>query len=166
MRRGIGLTFTGLGAFLLVFGLLMRYWVPGEVLRFSLNEYSVTSLSGSSISYFSPSLLREFPDVTATATQTIEGDVPSGSSSVAVWGSFTAIEDTTDHTAIQFLSQRAAFNRRTGRLVNCCGASVGANTKVAQSGQGFVFPYGTQHQTYQLFDTTLLAPVPVQFAGT
>lgn len=166
MRRGIGLTVTGLGAFLLVFGLLMRYWVPGQVLRFPLNEYSVTTLSGNSISYFSPSLLREFPDVSATLTQTIEGDVPSGSPSVAVWGSFTAIEDTTDHTAIQFLSQRSAFNRRTGRLVNCCAASVGSNTRVIQAGQGFVFPFGTQHKTYQLFDTTLLAPVPVQFAGT
>lgn len=166
MRRGIGLTVTGVGAFLLVFGLLMRYWVPGQVLKFPLNEYSVISLSGTNVSYFSPSLLREFPDVSATATQTIEGDVPSGSSSVAVWGSFTAIEDTTDHTAIQFLSQRSAFNRRTGALVNCCAASIGANTKVTQSGQGFVFPFGTQHKTYELFDTTLLAPVPVQFAGT
>jgi hypothetical protein len=85
---------------------------------------------------------------------------------VAVWGAFTAIEDTTDHTAIQYASQRSAFNRRTGLLVSCCGASVGSSTKVVQSGQGFRFPFGTRHQTYQLFDPTLLAPVPVEFAGT
>jgi Porin PorA len=166
MRRGIGLTLTGLGAFLLVFGLLMRYWVPGQALKFPLNEYQVTTLSGNDISYFSASLLREFPDVTATFVKTVEGDVPSGSASTAVWGSFTAIEDTRDNTAIQFLSQRSAFNRRTGTLVTCCGASVGGSTKVRQSGQGFVFPFGTQHKTYQLFDTTLLRPVPVQFTGT
>jgi hypothetical protein len=166
MRRVIGLTVTGLGAFLLVFGLLMRYWVPGQVLKFPLNEYAVTTLSGTGITYFSPSLLREFPNVSATLTKTVEGDVPSGSSSVAVWGAFTAIEDTTDHTAIQYASQRSAFNRRTGLLVSCCAAAVGSNTKVAQSGLGFRFPFGTQHQAYQLFDPTLLAPAPVEFAGT
>jgi hypothetical protein len=166
MRRVIGLTITGLGAFLLVFGLLMRYWVPGQAIKYPLNEYSVTTLSGNDITYFSPSLLREFPDVTATAVQTIEGDVPSGSSSVAVWGEFTAIEDTKNHTAIQYTSQRSAFNRRTGLLVNCCAASVGSNRKVVQSGQGFMFPFGTRHQTYSVFDSTLLAPVAFEFAGT
>jgi hypothetical protein len=166
MRRGIGLTLTGLGAFLLAFGLLMRYWVPGQVLKFPLNEYAITSLSGSDLSYFSPTLLHEFTGVTATATQTIEGDVPSGSASTAVWGSFTAIEDTTNHAAIQYLSRRSAFNRRTGLLADCCGASVGSSTRVTQSGLGFVFPYGTQHQTYELFDPTLLRPAPVTYAGT
>jgi Porin PorA len=166
MRRVVGLTVTGLGAFLLVFGLLMRYWVPGQVIKYPLNEYSVTTLSGNDITYFSPSLLREFPHVAATAVKTIEGDVPSGSSSVAVWGEFTAIEDTTDHTAIQYASQRSAFDRRTGLLVNCCAASVGSNSKVIQAGQGFRFPFGTRHRTYEVFDSTLLAQVAVQFAGT
>jgi Porin PorA len=166
MRRVVGLTATGLGAFLLVFGLLMRYWVPGQVIKYPLNEYSVTTLSGNDITYFSPSLLREFPHVSATAVQTVEGDVPSGSSSVAVWGEFTAIEDTTDHTAIQYASRRSAFDRRTGLLVNCCAASVGSNAKVVQTGQGFRFPFGTRHKTYQVFDATLLAPVAFEFAGT
>lgn len=165
MRRGIGLTLTGLGAFLLALGLFMRYWVPGQALRFPLNEYQVISMSGNDVSYFSAPLLHEFTGVTATFTKTIEGDVPSGSASTAVWGSFTAIEDTRDNTAIQFLSQRSAFNRRTGVLVTCCGANVGGNAKVQQTGQ-FVFPFGTQHKTYELFDSTMLEPVPVQFAGT
>jgi hypothetical protein len=166
MRRGIGLTLTGLGAFLLVFGLLMRYWVPGQVLKAPLNEYQVIRMTGNDISYFSTSLLHEFTDVPATYTQTIEGDVPSGSSGTAVWGSFTAIEDSRDNTAIEFLSQRSAFGRRSGLLVNCCGAFVGSSTKVAQSGQGFVFPLGTRKQAYEIFDSTLLHPAPVTFGGT
>jgi hypothetical protein len=166
MRRAIGLLVTGLGAFLLVFGLLMRYWVPTQVIKDPLNEYAVTTLSGTGITYFSPSLLREFAGVTATETRTIEGDVASGTSSTAVWGSFTAVEDTRNHTAIQDTSQRSAFNRRTGLLVSCCAAAVGSNTRVRQQGQGFVFPFGTRHQTYEVFDATLLAPVAFQFAGT
>jgi hypothetical protein len=166
MRRVIGLTVTGLGSFLLAFALLLRLWVPGHVITFPLNEYAVTTLAGNDVSYFSPTNLKEYTGVTALSTQTVEGDVKSGSSSVAVWGSFTALEDTTNHAAIQYASQRSAFDRRSGELVNCCAAAVGANTGVHQSGQGFRWPFGAQHQTYQVFDVTLLRPVAFEFAGT
>jgi hypothetical protein len=166
MRRVVGLLATGLGAFLVAFALLLRFWVPGQAIKFPLNEYSVTTLSGNDITYFSPTSLKEYSGVRATATQTIEGDVTSGSSSTAVWGSFTALEDTTHHAAISYVSQRSAFSRRTGLLVNCCAAAVGPNTRVRQSGQGFRWPFGTRHQTYQVFDVTLLQPVPASYAGT
>jgi hypothetical protein len=166
MRRVVGLLLTGLGAFLVAFALLLRWWVPGQVITFPLNEYSVSTYTGSDISYFSTNTLREFTGVRATATKTIEGDVKSGTSSTAVWGSFTALEDNTNHVAIQYSSQRSAFNRRSGLLLDCCAAAIGSNTKVVQSGQGFVLPFGTQRRTYQIFDTTLLRPVPLTYAGT
>jgi DUF3068 family protein len=166
MRRAAGLLLTGLGAFLVAFALLLRWWVPGQVIKFPLNEYAVTTYSGTGISYFSGTSLKEYTGVKATATQTVEGDVKSGTSSTAVWGSFTALEDNTNHVAIQYNSQRSAFNRRSGLLVNCCAAAVGSSTKVVQSGQGFVLPFGTQRRTYQIFDVTLLRPEPLAFAGT
>jgi hypothetical protein len=166
MRRVVGLVVTGLGAFLVSFALLLRFWVPSHVITFPLNEYSITTLTGSGITYFSPTTLREFSGVKATATKTIEGDVESGSPSVAVWGSFTALEDNTNHIPIQYASQRSAFNRRSGELVNCCAAAIGTNTRVRQSGLEFRWPFGTGHRTYQIFDVTLLRPVPVQYEGT
>jgi hypothetical protein len=125
----------------------------------------VTTMTDQDFSYFSPTSLKEYTGVRVTATRTVEGDVTSGSSSVAVWGSFTALQDTTNHAAIQYTSQRSAFNRRSGLLVNCCAATIGAKA-VHQSGQGFTLPFGTAHQTYQIFDVTLLQPVPLTFAGT
>jgi Porin PorA len=166
MRRAVGLLLTGLGAFLIAFALLLRWWVPGQVIKFPLNEYSVTTYSGTGMTYFSPTSLKEFTGVRATAIQTIDGDVKSGTSSTAVWGSFTALEDNTNHAAIQYNSQRSAFNRRSGLLVNCCAAAIGSNTKVVQSGQGFVLPFGAQRRTYQIFDVTLLRPEPLSYAGT
>jgi hypothetical protein len=166
MRRVAGLVVTGLGSFLVAFALLLRFWVPGQIIKFPLNEYAVTTLTGNNFTYFSASNLKEYTGVKATATKTVEGDVKSGSSSVAVWGSFTALEDTTDHTAIQYANQRSAFDRRSGELVNCCAAAIGSNTRASQSGQGFVLPFGTQHKTYQIFDVTLMRPVPLLFAGT
>jgi hypothetical protein len=165
MRRVAGLTATVLGSFLVAFALLLRFYVPGQVIKFPLNEYAVTTMTGTDFSYFSPTSLTEYTHVRATATRTVEGDVNSGSSSVAVWGSFTALQDTTNHAAIQYTSQRSAFNRRSGLLVNCCAATIGAKA-VHQSGQGFTLPFGTAHRTYQIFDVTLLQPVPLTFAGT
>jgi hypothetical protein len=166
MRRAAGLTATTLGAFLVAFALLLRFYVPGQAIKFPLNEYAVTTLTGQNFSYFSPTRLREFTGVHVTATQTVEGDVKAGSSSVAVWGSFTALQDTTNHATIQDLTRRSAFNRRSGLLVNCCAAAIGAKSSVHQSGQGFTLPFGTAHRTYQIFDVTLLQPVPLTFAGT
>ena len=166
MRRAVGLLLVVLGAFLVTFALLLRWWVPDHVIRFPLNEYSVRAFAGRDITYFNRAALKEYTGVTVAAVQTLEGDVKSGTSSTAVWGSFTALEDQTHHVSIQNTSQRSAFNRRSGLLVDCCAAAIGSNTKVVQSGQGFVLPFGTQRRTYQIFDVTLLRPEPLTYAGT
>jgi hypothetical protein len=166
MRRVLGLTLTGLGAFFIVLGLLLRFYLPGQVIKFPLNEYVVTTLTGHNITYFSQKQVKELTGINAKATSTVEGDVTAGSSSTAVWNDFTAVQDVTNHEPISYTSQRSAFDRRTGVLVNCCGGYVNSNTKVHQSGQGYVWPIGTQKQTYQVFDTTLLKPEPFRYAGT
>jgi hypothetical protein len=165
MRRAAGLLLAGLGAFLLTFALLLRWWVPGQVIKFPLNEYSVRAFAGRDITYFNRATLKEYTGVTMAEVQTLEGDVKSGTSSTAVWGSFTALEDQTHHVSVQNTSQRSAFNRRSGRLVNCCAAAVGSNSKVTQSGQGFVLPFGAERRTYQIFDVTLLRPEPLTYGG-
>jgi hypothetical protein len=170
MRRVLGLVLTGLGAFLLALALLLRFYLPGQVIKFPLNEYLVLTLTGHDVTYFNAKQLKVLTGVTAKATSTVEGDVSAGSSSTAVWNDFTAVEDTTNNAPIEFISQRSAFNRRTGATVDCCGAyvsisNVGTRTG-HQSGQGFVWPLGTQKQTYQVFDVTLLKPEPFRYAGT
>ena len=65
------------------------------------------------------------------------------------------------------MTRTFAFDRRTGQLVDCCGANVNGDTSVRQTGLvGSVFPIGTQKQTYQVFDTTLNRPLPFVYAGT
>jgi hypothetical protein len=170
MRRVLGLVLTGLGAFLLALALLLRFYLPGQVIKFPLNEYLVTTLTGHDVTYFNATQLKVLTGVTAKATSTVEGDVSAGSPSTAVWNDFTAIEDTTNNAPIEFVSQRSAFNRRTGEIVDCCGAYVNISNVGTrdghQSGQGFVWPLGTQKQTYQVFDATLLKPEPFRYEGT
>jgi hypothetical protein len=169
MRRVLGVVLTGLGAFLLLLALLFRFYLPGQVLKFPLNEYTVSDLSGTNVTYFSDATVAEVTGATVRAANTLQGDVAAGSSSTAVWNEVTGVFDITNGpspgTPIAYSSERIAFNRRTGLLVNCCGAAVGTKP-VKMSGQGLVWPIGTQKKTYQIFDTTLLKPEPVKFTGT
>jgi hypothetical protein len=166
MRGIVGLTLTGLGGFLVALALLMHFYVAGQVVRFPLNELSQTTLTGHDISWFDSKELTELTGVSAKATQSIQGDVEAGSRSTAVWEEFTSVQDVSNSQTITYTSRRSAFNRRTGALVNCCGSYVGTNAAVRQSGQGYVWPIGTQKKTYEVFDPVTLRPEPFRYTGT
>jgi Porin PorA len=167
MRGIIGLILAGLGAFLILVAVLLPTWVVGQVLKFPLGESETATLDASNASYFSVASLHEKTGVTLQATYTITGDASAGNSSTAVWNETSDVYDLTNHEQVQQMTRRFAFNRRTGQLVDCCGASVNGDKSVRQTGLvGYVFPMGTQKQTYQVFDTTLKKTVPFVYAGT
>ena len=163
MRRVAGLVLSALGAFLIVLALLTRFVVVGEAVKFPLNEKSISTLTASNASYFSPSKLHELTGATLQDTVTVEGDNASGNTSRAVWNEFSYVYDKTNRLTYNYFTQRLPFDRRTGELINCCGAAIGTNSSVHLSGLGFVWPIGAQKQTYQYFDTTLLKPQPAVY---
>jgi Porin PorA len=166
MRRIIGLILAGLGAFLIVAALLLPTYIAGQVVKFPINTYVVTTLLGPNVSYFSPSLVRPVSGATMRVTDTVKGDGAASTSSTAVWNEFTYLYDVTNAKVFQYSSRRAAFDRRTSQLVNCCGAHVGGNTSIHQTGlSGYVWPIGTDPRTYDVFDTTLKRPMPYTYAG-
>jgi Porin PorA len=167
MRRVIGLTLAGLGAFLVVAAVLTRTYVGGQLIKFPLNEYVKTTLLAKNVSYFSPALVKNVTGATIRVTDTVKGDAKAGTSSTTVWDEFTYLYDVTNGKEYAVSTRRAAFDRRTAQLVNCCGASVNGNSTIRQTGvSGYVFPIGTQKQTYDVFDTSLNRPVPFHYAGT
>jgi hypothetical protein len=166
-RRTIGLVLAGAGTFLIVCAVLLPTWVASQVIKFPLNEYETATLSASNASYFSASTLTEKTGVTMEATYTIKGTSARGDSSTAVWDEYAYVYDTTNHQVVQQMTRTFAFDRKTGQLVNCCGANVNGDSSVQQRGYvGYVFPIGTKKQTYEVFDTTLNQPVPFTYAGT
>jgi Porin PorA len=167
MRRVIGLALAGLGAFLIVGAVLTSTYVGSQVIKYPLNEYYKTTLQGTGISYFSPKLVRPVSGATIRATSTVKGDAAAGTSSTAVWDGFTYLYDVTNNAPYEYNARRFAFDRRTAELVSCCGASVGGNTAIRQSGLvGFLWPMGTHKQTYQVFDPVLNQPRPARYDGT
>jgi hypothetical protein len=166
MRRIIGLILAGLGAFLIIAALLLPTYIAGQVVKFPINTYVVTTLLGPNASYFSPSLVRPVSGATMRVTDTVKGDGAASTSSTAVWNEFTYLYDVTNAKVFQYSSRRAAFDRRTGQLVDCCGAHVGGNTSIHQTGlSGYVWPIGAEPRTYDVFDTTLNRPMPYTYAG-
>ena len=167
MRRNIGLVLAGLGAFLIVLAVVLPTWIVGQVVKFPLNEYQSATLAASDASYFSAKSLTEKTGVNLRATYTIKGDGKAGTSSTAVWDEYSYVYDMTNHYAVQQMARRFAFDRKTGQLTMCCGANVNGDSSVQQRGLvGYVFPFGTKKQTYQVFDITLNKPVPFPYAGT
>ncbi len=170
MRRVVWPVLTGLGVFFIVLALLSRFFVPGQAIKFPLNEYRTTTLQADNASYFSPKFVTEESGVTLQATTTTRGDVAAAksidSSRVAVWQTYTAIEDTSNHTPVDIpaAGNSLAFDRKTGALVSWSGNSVeGTHVSVTPNEQGSVFPLGTKKQNYQVFDTTLKKPVTFRY---
>jgi hypothetical protein len=111
--------------------------------------------------------LRELTGVTMRATYTIKGDRAAGSSSTAVWNEFSYLYDETNAQTYQYQTRKFAFDRRTGQLVDCCGANLNGNTSIRQTGLvGYVWPIGTQKKNYDVFDTVLNKPMPFRYEGT
>jgi hypothetical protein len=171
MRRVVWAVLTGLGVFFVMLAVLSRFFVPALAIKFPLNEYNKTTLQADNASYFSGKSVTELSGVTLQATNTTKGDVAAaksiGSSKVAVWLTYSAVEDITNHAPVSRPADgnSLAFDRKTGALVPWSGNTVNGKA-VNVSGQGPLFPLGTEKKNYQVFDTTLLRPVTFQYTGT
>ena len=167
MRRITGLILAILGVLLIAAAVSLPTWVSSLVVKFPLDEHQTATLSASNASYFSQKSLKERTGVTIVATYTITGDPAKGSSGTAVWNQVSTVTDVTNHEQISSTTRTFAFDRRTAQLIDCCGASVNGDKSVHQTGLlGSVFPFGTQKQTYQVYDATLKRTAPFTYTGT
>lgn len=172
MRRVVWSVLTGLGVFFIIVAIMARFFIPGQAVKFPLNEFDKGTTQADNASYFSPKYVTEESGVTLQATNTQRGDVAAAksthkSSTIAVWDSYTAIEDITHHQPVSIPAHEdvLAFDRKTGVLVPWKGNSIDGKA-VNVSGQGPLFPLNTKKQNYQVFDTTLTKPVTYHYAGT
>ena len=166
MRRVLAVVLTGLGTFFLAMALLIRFFVLDQVIKFPLNEVKTYTLTGTGMSYLSPATGLGVTGASLRTVVNIRGDGPAGSSSTAVWDDANAVYDDHRSTRAPFslTTVRVAFDRRTGQLLNCCQAKVGS-TSVPMSSLAFVWPFGAQQKTYDVFDVRLLKPVPARYLG-
>ncbi len=159
-----GLLLAWLGAFLLGTGILLRVYVYHHVAQLPLDAYAVTQLHATGVTYFDPAAARTRTGLSVTATSTLRGDVSGARGDTAVYDTFLAVQ-ATDGTPIEYLQTRTALDRHTGLLVNCCGARIGGDSHVRESGLGFKFPFFAGKASYEVFDSDVRRPVPATYAG-
>ncbi|MCW2944155.1 MAG: hypothetical protein JWR24_872 [Actinoallomurus sp.] len=165
MRRNVGLVVVGVGVFFLALAPLVRFYVGRQLIAAPLNVYQQTTLRADDATYLDTAEWTIHKGTTVTATNTTRGDVGAGDGKIAVWDSFTSIEDPAAKAKIEVQAQRAVFDRRTAELRNARGASVGDDSGVRQSGVGLFWPIGVKKQTYQYFDVTTKRAWPMTYEG-
>jgi Porin PorA len=167
-RQGHGqlrVVLLGLGAFLVVVAALLRFYAAPQLIAAPDDVYETDVLVSPHSSYFDEGQLVTWRDVRLTYTLSIRGDQRASSDKIAVWDSFASLADPKLHNVVNSVYQRSAFNRRTGQLVDCCGASVNDSTQIKQTGIGLFWPIGTKKQTYTVFDNNSMKSWPAHYVG-
>jgi hypothetical protein len=162
MRRAVGPVLILLGAFLLSGAALTRMYVAERVLGARADAYAVVETEARGATYFDPGTA-SVRTGTLRGTTTLRGDVGAAGPSFVVWDAFTALTGA-DGSPVSYAQERAAFDRRTGEAVNCCGESA-AGRPVPHSGLVFRWPYGTRPRDHALWDVTARRAYPARFAG-
>lgn len=166
MRRSLGLVLVALGSFLLALAPMSFFYLTGQLVRAPLNHYQTTELEARGAQYYDLLTRKVRTGATLGAINTVRGDTRAnqGDDDIAVWDSITEIYDKDLKKQIEFQTYRIAFDRRSGRLVNCCGSHVGGDTTVRMSGYGLLFPPGNvDKRDYPFFDMTTRRAVPMRF---
>jgi hypothetical protein len=165
VRRNVGLVLIGVGAFFIALAPLVRFYVARQLIAAPLNVYEKTTLRADGATYLDTTQWKLQKGATVTATNTTRGDVHAGDGKVAVWDSFTSIEDTSANAKIETQAQRAVFDRRTAQLRSGRGASVNSDGAVKQTGIGLFWPVGVKRKSYPYFDTSTKRAWPMNYEG-
>lgn len=168
MRRFLGPTLVGLGVFLLVGGVLLRFYAYPRLAVAPVDQNSVTKLTAKGAEIFDTTALKPLTTDLAVQNRTV-GDVKASNDQgddVRVWVGTTSIRSS-DGTVRTRSTERTAFDATSAEAVNCCGNfeedTDGQRDPVKRSGLVFKFPFQTEKKTYQVWDGTAGKATPATF---
>ena len=168
MRRILVPLLVGVGCFLIVAALMVRFYAYPKLAVAPVNQNSVTKLQAEGATFFNTSTLTEEQTDLSVENQTL-GDVEAteeAGDDVRVWYGSTSIR-AEDGTIISRSQERIAFDATSGAAVNCCDAysetTEGDRQAANREGQLVKFPFNTQKQTYTWWDGTLGETVDMKF---
>ncbi|MBC6456824.1 DUF3068 domain-containing protein [Actinomadura sp. HBU206391] len=170
MRRTLGWVALVLGFSLIALAPLQRFYVAEQLIGVPKDTYQKSTLEAAGASYFDADTAQMRTGATLVATNTTAGNAKASTDDVTVLDSFTVLEDLSTGKQVEVQVQKAALNRKTSELTNCCGAGIGSQTgfdsSVRQSGLGISWPIAdVEKKSYQFFDTTTKRTWPMNFEG-
>jgi hypothetical protein len=160
MRRLLGPLLFGLGAFLLVAGLLIKFYAYPRLAVAPIDQNSVTKLQATGAEIFDAATLKPLTTDLSVQSRTV-GDVKASQergNNVRVWVGTTSIRSD-DGVVRSRSTTRTAFDATTAEAVNCCGAfnesTEGDRKAVKRTGLVFKWPFNTEKKDYKVWDDTL-----------
>ena len=156
----------GVGAFLLAICLLLLFYIGPQLIAAPVSFNQTYILKATDASDFNAGTLQTVQGANLTYTLTVRSDPRSSSHTNAVWNSSAVLTDPVNKATVNVVVQRAAFNRRTEELLNCCGASLNGDTRVKQTGLGLLWPVDTSKGTHQVFDPNSGHAFPASYVRT
>ncbi|MBO2447819.1 DUF3068 domain-containing protein [Actinomadura barringtoniae] len=165
MRYVIGYVMAGIGAFLLAAVVLLHFYVAPRLKQAPPDVYKVVTLRADGATYFDAASLQQRTGATVTVTSTVRGDTTASSGHIATWDSFIMMQDLPRTTTVGYSKIRIAFDRRTGRLVNCCGANIDGDDDAQMSGIDMFWPLNVGKRTYPIFDSATKKAWPAVYEG-
>lgn len=167
MRRNLGTILIGLGAFLVAFAPLLKFFVAPAVVAAPKDFWQVETLRDDKASYFDTALLKTVQGAPVAMVTTVRGDPRAAKKeSIAVWDLFTVLKREGANNNLLMQSIRYGLDRRTGGLSSCCGASIDGDTSVKPSGLGVIWPVAAvEKKTYLYFDPITRQAWPIAYQG-
>jgi hypothetical protein len=158
----------GVGAALLVVAALMRFYAYDRLAVAPIDQDSTSTLVGPDATIFDVKTLSERQTDLTTRARTV-GDIQASKDAgdnVRVWVNTSSTTDS-DGNVVSRDIDRVAFDAHTGEAINCCGeyyeTTEGDQQKIEHKGLQFKFPFDTQKQTYDWWDSTLLKAMPIAY---
>jgi Porin PorA len=168
MRRLLGPILVGIGAFLVVTGLLARFYAYPALAVAPMDQNSVTRLEAKGATILDLSTLKEVTTDMSVANRTV-GDVKASEEAddgTVVWAATTSYRDEIGNIRSRS-AEKYAFDAHTGEAINCCGGFVeetdGERVEVKRSGQISKYPFGTEQKDYKFWDDTIGEAVTTKF---
>jgi hypothetical protein len=168
MRRLLGPILVGIGAFLVVTGVLARFYAYPALAVAPIDQNSVTKLSAKDATILDLSTYTEVQTDMSVVNRTV-GDVKAAEDAggdTVVWAGTTSYRDEIGNIRSRS-AEKYAFDAHTGEAVNCCGGfeetTKGERVEVKRSGQISKYPFGVEKKDYKFWDGTLGQAVSSKF---
>jgi hypothetical protein len=169
MRRGLGVLLVVVGIVLLAGAAILRFVVAPNAIKAPIEDgddpYTATSVATGTASLLDQQTGQFLADVPITATRNVTADVDASTDDVAVWD-VEVVTESADGTEISSTSDRVAFDRETSEAVDGFDQAVDGEEVSHEGSISYKFPFDTEQQTYEYFDTTTREAWPAEFVGT
>jgi hypothetical protein len=171
MRGKSGPILFGVGAFLLVAALLVKFYAYPTLAVAPHDPNSETVLTADEATVFDTGTLSEVSTSLTSTVKTV-GDKDAAEEEggdTRVYTSATSTRDSEGNIRSRSVD-RVAFDAHTGEAINCCGefeeSVEGEREEIEHQGLTVKFPFNTQKESYDFWDSSLQETVEIEYQGT